>query len=194
MATTGASLKAGAHAGPQAAHARGLVAGAFGAVYREHYGAIAGMIYRRTGDAHLTEDLTSEVFVAAFLARASYRGEVPVLAWLRRIGQNRVTRWQRREAGLRGILRRLVMRELEKPVPAPELSDELRTLHSLPASQQTLLSLHYLEGLSLAEVGFTLGLGEQAVKSRLARAREAFRKQLEQEPLEKGKTHERRRF
>lgn len=167
--------------GTRAPAAAGIKAESFGALYQEHYGAIAGLIYRRTGDAHLTEDLTSDVFVAAFGSMNSYRGEVPVVVWLRRIAQNRVNRWARREAGLRGILRRVpIVRDF---VPAPEMkSERMRALEAmlrLPVRQQEVLSSHYLEGMSLEEVGVMLGVSADAVKSRLARARESLRRELE---------------
>ncbi|MBX3389666.1 MAG: hypothetical protein KF691_09460 [Phycisphaeraceae bacterium] len=61
-------------------------------LYREHYGAVAGLIYRRTGNKHVTEDLANDVFVAAFCSIHTYRAEVPMLVWLRRIAHNRVNR------------------------------------------------------------------------------------------------------
>jgi len=171
----------GAGVETRASVAAGLKAESFGALYQEHYGAIAGLIYRRTGDAHVTEDLTSDVFVAAFASMHTYRGDVPVVAWLRRIAQNRVSRWARREAGLRGILRRIpIVREF---VPAPEMkSERMRALEAmlrLPAQQQEVLSSHYLEDMSLEEVSVMLGVSAEAVKSRLARARESLRRELE---------------
>lgn len=167
----------------QAPAMTGLRAESFGALYQEHYGAIAGLIYRRTGDAHATEDLTSEVFVAAFGSLHTYRGEVPVVVWLRRIAQNKVSRWARREAGLRGILRRIpIVREF---VAVPRMKSErmraLEALLRLPVSQQEVLSSHYLEGMSLEEVGAMLGVSADAVKSRLARARESLRRELKRE-------------
>jgi len=166
----------------------GLQAESFGALYQEHYRAIAGLIYRRTGDAHVTEDLTSDVFVAAFGSMHAYRGEVPVLAWLRRIAQNKVSRWARREAGFRGILRRIpIVREF---VPAPEMKSErmraVEALLRLPVGQQEVLSSHYLEGMSLEEVGLMIGVSAEAVKARLARARESLRRELERGRGAKG--------
>ncbi len=170
--------------GPRSGAGEGVGVGgrveSFGAVYREHYGVIAGLIYRRTGDAHVTEDLVSDVFVAAFASLRKYRGEVPVIVWLRRIAQNRVNRWARREAGLRGILRQIP--GVRAFVPAPALMSErfraLEALLRLPVKQQEVISAHYLEGMSLEEVGLMLGVGVEAVKSRLARAREALRREL----------------
>lgn len=153
----------------------------FGDFYREHYQAIAGLIYRRTGDTHFTEDLTADVFLAAYRSIDEYRGEVPVIVWLRRIANNRVNRWVRREVGLRGILRRLpvfgVFVAPQGHATEPR-SAALDALLRLPIEQQEVLSAHYLEGLSLEEVGLMLAISATAAKSRLARARDALRREL----------------
>ena len=154
---------------------------AFGDFYREHYQAIAGLIYRRTGDSHVTEDLTADVFLAAYQSMDGYRGQVPQIVWLRRIANNRVNRWVRREIGLRGILRRLPLFSVlvtPETNPAEPRSAALTALLRLPLDQQEVLSAHYLEGLSLDEVALMLSISPAAAKSRLARARDALRREL----------------
>lgn len=154
----------------------------FGDFYREHYQAIAGLIYRRTGDSHITEDLTADVFLSAYRSMDEYLGVVPPVVWLRRIANNRVNRWVRREVGVRRILRRLpligVFVAPESHAPEPR-SAALKALLRLPVDQQEVLSAHYLEGLSLEEVGLMLSISPVAAKSRLARARDALRRELE---------------
>jgi RNA polymerase sigma-70 factor (ECF subfamily) len=48
-------------------------------------------------------------------------------------------------------------------------------LLSLPPRLQSVLSLHYLEGLNVEEVARVLGVRPGTVKSRLSRARDALR-------------------
>lgn len=155
----------------------------FGSLYREHYGAIAGLIYRRTGSKHTTEDLTADVFLEAYRAFPRFRGVVPVGVWLRRIAHHRVNRWVRREAGLRGILRRLPAIGWFLPDHSQRLDrpPALRALLSLSPEQQSILSAHYLEGMSLNETAQLLSIKPVAAKSRLARAREALRLALHKE-------------
>lgn len=154
---------------------------AFGDLYREHYQAVAGLIYRRTGDTHITEDLTADVFLAAYKSRDEYRGQVPPIVWLRRIANNRVNRWVRREIGLRGILRKLPLIGAFVATDASTLeprSAALAALLRLPIQQQEVLSAHYLEGMPLEEVALMLSISPVAAKSRLARARDALRREL----------------
>ncbi|MBX3389665.1 MAG: sigma-70 family RNA polymerase sigma factor [Phycisphaeraceae bacterium] len=70
-------------------------------------------------------------------------------------------------------------------LPEPRLEGEqtpaLAALLRLPASQQEVLSSHYLEGMPLEEISMMLGINTQAVKSRLARARESLRRELDRD-------------
>jgi RNA polymerase sigma-70 factor (ECF subfamily) len=52
------------------------------------------------------------------------------------------------------------------------------SLSQLPAEQREILSLFYLDGLSLQEAGQVLGISTGAVRSRLYRARGALRREL----------------
>ena len=157
----------------------------FGALYQHHYRAIAGAIYRRTGDPDLTEDLTSDVFLAAYRSIDTYRcTHIPVRVWLLRIATNRVNRWARRRTGLRAILGRLA-RSTPTHAPRPAQADhaEARSaLLALPADYQTVLSLHHLEGMSLEVVSLVLACPVSTAKSRLTRARAALRRRLESRP------------
>ncbi|MBU0641101.1 MAG: RNA polymerase sigma factor [Planctomycetes bacterium] len=150
---------------------------AFAVLYRHHYSAIAGYLYRRTGDLHATEDLVADVFLSAMqhLPRYRYRG-VPFRHWLYRVATNAANRWLRR-------------RRRPEPLPtdlaAPRSSDvderarAQRALLTLRPKHQAVLSLHYLEGLSVEDVAVVLGCRVGTVKSRLSRARVALRERLQ---------------
>lgn len=167
--------------GAEAFAAAGGDARAFAAVYRLHYPEIHGYLHRRTGDSHLAEDLAAETFVAAWKAahRFTHRG-VPVRAWLMRIATNQANRWARRQKR-RGMWLWLTARS-EVIADAPRYDDESTRVHralmDLSAEQQAVLCLHHVEGLSIEEAALVLGIAEGTVKSRLHRAREAFRSRL----------------
>jgi RNA polymerase sigma-70 factor (ECF subfamily) len=156
---------------------------AFGELYRRHHGAIARYVHRRVGDGHVTEDLVADVFVSAMQAFERYRHDgVPLRAWLYRIATNRVNCWARRERSR--AMKRLETEPVAAHVAPPEetQSRELaRTaLLTIAPRYQAVLSLHYLEGLSIIEVAATLGCREGTVKSRLHRGREKLRARLRQ--------------
>jgi len=164
-------------------------AGAFAEIYRRHAHAIGGYVYRRVGDVHTTDDLVADVFLAAMRALPRYRNRgVPLRAWLYRIATNTVNRW----AG-RNKWRRLVRLEgnladsgldaaadADDPSLRADVNAARQALWSLSMKHQSVLALHYLEGLPVEEVAVVLGCRVGTVKSRLSRAREALRTKLQE--------------
>ena len=151
---------------------------AFGALYRAHCRAVANHLWRRTGDHHVTEDLTAEVFLRALhsLPRFRRRG-IPLRHWLLRIAANLATnhmRGRRRtEAGVE---------DLAAPEADATAADRRRRLRvalaELPARYQTVLGLHYLEELGVDPLARLLGVRPGTVKSRLSRGRALLRDRL----------------
>jgi RNA polymerase sigma-70 factor (ECF subfamily) len=65
---------------------------------------------------------------------------------------------------------------------APVEIDEFdRLLASLPKQQRAATALHYVDGLSIAEIAVALGIAEGSVKSHLHDARRRLRPVLERE-------------
>ena len=161
---------------------------AFGHLYRSHYPAIVGCLYRRTGDAHTAEDLAADAFLAAFKALPRYRiTEVPLRIWLLRIATNAANRWSRDRQKLK--LTRIAMVPLAAG-PAGErqaaMEEAQAALLALAPDHQAVISLHYLESLPVEDVGAVLGCPAGTVKSRLARARDAMRAELERRSQRHG--------
>ena len=156
---------------------------AFGVLYERYRPTLVDYVYRRTGDVHTAEDLVADTFLIVMRSLRGYRYRgVPFRFWLVRIATNVVNRWARRQ-------RRRLPAWLEtgghvarKTVSAiRRQGDEgyvLRALLSLPPRYQAVLSLHHLEGLSVKETATVIGCREGTVRSRLARARDALRKKL----------------
>ena len=81
----------------------------------------------------------------------------------------------------------LYRRQLLEPMPAAEPVelqapdiDLQRAFARLPARARLALTLHYYEGYSVQEIAAILGEPAGTVKSRMARARERLKKELEQ--------------
>jgi RNA polymerase sigma factor (sigma-70 family) len=157
---------------------------AFALLYRRHFRPLADYVYRRTGDPHATEDIVSDVFLTAWrtLPRYRYRG-VPLRFWLLRLATNAANRWARRRR--RHAAATLEADQLADPGSVASSTDgqidvqrARRFLLSLSPKHQAVLSLHYLEGLSVEQVAAVIGCRAGTVKSRLARARDALREKL----------------
>jgi RNA polymerase sigma-70 factor (ECF subfamily) len=156
---------------------------AFAILYRKHYARIAGYIHRRVGDPHVTEDLVADTFMTALRCLPKYRHRgAPLSAWLYRIATTSVNRWVRRQrrwfsfgsgALPADVLAPTTIRDAEA-----DREQVRKALLSLAPGFQSVLSLHYLEGLSIEDVSLALGCRPGTVKSRLSRGREALRAKL----------------
>lgn len=161
---------------------------AFGRLYRSHYATITGYLFRRTGDSHCAEDLAAETFLAAFKALPRYRvTAVPFRIWLLRIATNAANRWARDRQRLK--LTRVTPSKVSAD-PTGErqaaLEEAQAALLALSPEHQAVISLHYLESLRLEEVADVVGCAVGTVKSRLARARDAMREELERRSTRHG--------
>ena len=119
------------------------------------------------------DDAMQETMIAVLRNLRGLRHDVALRSWARRIAV--------RES-LRAVRHRPATVALdalpEVPAPLPELeesADVARSLAALAPEHRAVLVLRDVDGLSEAEVAAVLGLATGTVKSRLHRARAAFR-------------------
>lgn len=165
---------------------------ALSTLYRTHYGAIYGYVYRRLGNANDAGDVVAETFLAMVRHLPRYRWTgVPFRAWLLRLATTQISRWARKRRWFR------FWRRVEEAEPvATEVRDSARAEHlrealwTLPVHYQSVLALHYFEDQSLDAIGEILQCPIGTVKSRLSRGRELLKTALTKG--EEETTHERR--
>jgi len=159
---------------------------AFGLLYERYVERIFNYVYYRTGNLHDAEDLTARVFQRAMnhIHKYTDRG-VPFSAWLYRIAHNLVANWHRD----RGRRQEIPLNDVpvlpskgdhpeKNLVRTQEEGALLKLIRKLPPERQNLLILKFVENLSNAEIGQTLGRSEGAVKSLYHRTLLALRDQL----------------
>jgi RNA polymerase sigma-70 factor (ECF subfamily) len=165
---------------------------AFGVLYEKYVERIFNYVYYRTGNVHDAEDLTARVFYRALHHIHTYtdRG-VPFSAWLYRIAHNLVANWHRDRSRHQEIPLSdapTIHYKGEPPEVALMQTQErdalLRLIRQLPSERQHLLILKFLEHMSNAEIGETMGRSEGAVKSLYHRTLLALRDELEDSDLE----------
>ncbi len=171
---------------------------AFSYLVTTNQGRIFNVCFRMLGNSAEAEDLAQEVFVKAFGALASFRGDSALGTWLYRIAvnlcKNRLKYLGRRAHGRRAVLEDVPERALSdsaasgttmgEGVPRPDqvlagAQAEARiqvALGVIEDDHRLLLVLRDIQGLSYAEVVDITGLPEGTVKSRLHRARAALRR------------------
>ena len=160
---------------------------ALGQLYDQYVDRIYNYIYHRVGQAELAEDLTAQVFARMLEAirdgrawRTSFSG------WIYRIAHNLVIDYYRRR-------HRATFVELEEahPIPTAETdplrrvearleSERLRAaLGKLTEEQAEVITLRFLEELSIAEVAATMDKTEGAIKALQYRAVLALRRVMQ---------------
>jgi RNA polymerase sigma-70 factor (ECF subfamily) len=134
------------------------------------------------GDVEVARELCQDTFLAAYRALPGTRGELKLSAWLHTIALNRARSFHRRRR-LRSFVplddSHSVSQDNQESVV---LSDSVRrVLHRLPEKYAHVLLLQVVSGLSCKEISEIVGCSEGAVKVRLLRARESFRRLYREE-------------
>ena len=133
----------------------------------------------RCGDPDLAEDLMAEALLAAARRyREGEAGEVTV-AWIMSVARNKLLEHWRRSERERHRLRLVWASQEERLTPWPdEASPEraLSVLRQLAPLHQAVLTLRYVDDLTVADVARELGRSLHATESLLTRAKAAFRR------------------
>jgi RNA polymerase sigma-70 factor (ECF subfamily) len=134
------------------------------------------------GNQHDSEDITQEVFVAAFDNLAAYDSRrSSLLTWLLTITRNRCINWWKRQRS-RTTGEPIVVVDDQLPeanAMQREFWEELDgALKSLPLDQKTVFVLAEIEQLPYAEIAIVEQTTLGTVKSRLHRAKQKLRQLL----------------
>lgn len=166
-------------AGPGSTVAVGLDE-AFAAAMVEHGARLARLAFYLCGDRTRAEDLVAEAFAAVWPKWSAGRVD-SLLPYLRRAVVNLAAKDRRHWL--------VVLRHGERsapPLSAPGADegvwaqvDLARALGALPPAQRVAVTLRYLEDMPETEIAALLRVAPGTVKSRLSRALDALRTQLE---------------
>jgi RNA polymerase sigma-70 factor (ECF subfamily) len=155
---------------------------AFGELYREHVGRIHALCLRLAGDRQAAGELTQDVFVRAWEALPSFRGESAFASWLFRLAMN-VFLGGRRAAGRRE--RRVfstgepaILERAGEPAQPGMALDLEQAIAGLPPGARTVFVLHDVEGYQHGEIAKMTGIAEGTSKAQLFRARRLLREAL----------------
>jgi RNA polymerase sigma-70 factor, ECF subfamily len=153
-------------------------------------------VYRATRavvkDEHEVEDVMQQAYINAFTHLDQFEERSQFSTWLTRIALNEAF-GRRRKMQVESIARGpsdfdhdggASMDSIKSPQPDPErqaYAQELArvleaAVDTLPETYRAVFMLREIEGMSTSETGEGLGLGEEAVKTRLHRARAMIRR------------------
>ncbi|HEX6244664.1 MAG TPA: sigma-70 family RNA polymerase sigma factor [Polyangiales bacterium] len=146
----------------------------FAALYRFFRSKVSGDV----------DDLVQQTLVSCLEARGSFRGACSFRTLLFRIARRRLYDHYRSRQRLRALdftttsVRALGTSPSAALVRGNEVSMLREALQELPVDAQTLLELHYWEGLSTAELAQVFDVSEGTIKSRQFSARARLRELL----------------
>jgi RNA polymerase sigma-70 factor, ECF subfamily len=152
------------------------------AMYSAYKGRIYTFLLRFLADPEMADDVTQETFTKAYGALDRLTRDHRVLPWLYRIATNTAVDHVRRRKRFRWIRMGAVVDTHEEPHMqddhgrVPEREHIQAVLRGLPPENAIALLLHAVEGYSYAEIAQIQGATMTAVRSRIARARAAFRR------------------
>ncbi|UCD06133.1 MAG: sigma-70 family RNA polymerase sigma factor [candidate division WOR-3 bacterium] len=144
-----------------------------------HKGLIFTIILRMTNDYHLSEDLTQDTFIRAFMNMKKVKSGEHFRPWLCTIARNIVRDHYRRNRNSPSVSFEQVEEfqgQSDDPIRRRVVIQD--ALARLTERDRMLLTLTYYEGLSLREIAETMKMTEANAKVCLHRARKRLRKQL----------------
>ena len=151
--------------------------------------SIFGYAYKRCFSEYEAQDLCQEI-IAEILAALQNSGDISnINAYIWQIAHNTYINYINRQKRDNKILtppvdiNHSVNMEwdndiLEQIIDADDLSRIKREISALPEIYKNAMMMHYLDGLSVAEIAGSLGIPENRVKQRLFTARKKIKKEV----------------
>ena len=148
------------------------------------------LVWRKTGDFHIAEEITQDVFLKVYKKLSTLKPSDHFTGWLYVIATRRCIAWFRKKRLPMTSLDATPVSELEELCYTQyetERSEQIslerqrdsvkRLLEKLPESERTVVTLHYLAEMSCEKISEFLGVSPNTVKSRLHRARKRLANQ-----------------
>lgn len=158
---------------------------AFASIIERYQGAVYGYLRARLLQPFDAEDLTQEVFLRSYAARARFDSSSLIGPWLIGIARNLLREHARKSKRRKEVGWTELCLELEEHAPTECDAEDERIsqlsgcLDSLGASAREAIKLRYVAKLRLAEIGQKLARSEGAAKLLMFRARQALKHCLE---------------
>ena len=163
---------------------------AFAELVEKYQEQIHTLAWHKIGDFHIAQEITQDTFVYAYQKLATLTHRNRFAGWLYVITSNKCNMWHRkRKPKLQSLeetdpmeleevyYSEYTSRQREEAVKQNRRTIVRKLLNKLRESERTVVTMHYLAGLTCEEIGKFLGVSPNTVKSRLHRAREKLKKE-----------------
>lgn len=155
--------------------------GAYAELLSRYQHMVFTLAVRMLRNRQVAEETTQDVFIKVYHSLGNFRGDSKFSTWLYKVAYNRILDACGREARGKDIFRAdapddwnngtaettwntVMLRERREVL--------IRVLAQLSNEENSVLSLYYLQELSVREISEVIDLSESAVKVRIFRARE----------------------
>jgi RNA polymerase sigma-70 factor (ECF subfamily) len=167
---------------------------AFEELVKRYQGRILADCRFLTRDENNAEDLAQEVFVKAFFALRTFEGRSAFRSWLQRIKVNHCLNHMKKRQGRGDVAldednadsfsETWIPADAERKLERAASQQRIDAILSvMPPTLRVPLVMRDMDELSYEEIAASLGLGLSAVKMRIKRGREFFRRRYEGEDV-----------
>ena len=125
-------------------------------IYKEYSKTVFRYLYAKTGDIHISEELTQETFYQAIRSIRNYDGSCKVTTWLCAIAKNQLLKYYRKHPRHCDIDD--IADLTDNTLSADYFSEEgkveiLRAMHGLPEAMKEVMHLRIFGNLSFRQIG-----------------------------------------
>ncbi|WP_179884979.1 sigma-70 family RNA polymerase sigma factor [Bacillus sp. AFS015802] len=137
------------------------------------------VVYSYVKEHSLAEDLTQEIFIKFYKKVDTFREDSSLKTWIISVAVNHckdyLRRWDTRMISISNKINEMVKGKMgapEQTVIENERNSELiESVLSLPVKYREVIFLYYFEEMKLSEIGASLDINTNTVKTRLARGK-----------------------
>jgi len=164
-------------------------------MYNAYAGRLYSFIFNRVGkDQKAAEDIVQETFVAALKSAGRFHGRSKIFTWLCSIACHKISDFYRRYKQVESIHSVDVEQIQSDSTHGPSIADSRETslvveqaLSTLPLDYQHVLTLKYIEDMSVKEISQVMGRSVKSVEGLLSRARLELQAKLTMEVRDNDK-------
>ncbi|RKU35807.1 hypothetical protein C6496_16040 [Candidatus Poribacteria bacterium] len=162
---------------------------AFEDLIQKYQRQVHAHVLRKIGDFQIAEDITQETFLRVYQKLDTLNHPAQFSKWLYAIVDHLCIAWFRKNRLQISPLEEVHISEIEGAAYSRYIATEhakataesqrdlvKKLLAALKESDREIITLHYFEEMTSSEIGETLGVSENTIKSRIRRARQRLRK------------------
>jgi RNA polymerase sigma-70 factor, ECF subfamily len=153
----------------------------------EHGNDVLYLAFSYVKDRSVAEDLAQEVFISAYTHLDHFHWEASIKTWLYRITVNRckdyLKSWNYKSTIISNVFE-LGLRSKDKEADSLLIEKDEKAklgqlIFQLPLKYREVIYLFYFEEMSLTDITHLLNININTLKSRLKRAKELLKKEIE---------------